>query len=241
VRGYATTRRFSTLAPAIAVASLVLVGATCGGEPDEAEGNASSPEQEAVETTERTAAGGPSDKTNSAPASAIFAGGCFWCMEPPFDKLEGVLSTISGYTGGKEKNPTYKQVSSGRTGHTEAVEVTYDPAKISYAELLEVFWRNIDPAVQDRQFCDRGSQYRSGIFYLGGEQQRLAETTRQKIIDSKRFEMVFTEVTAATEFYPAEEYHQDFYKKNPAHYKRYRTGCGRDRRLEELWGDGGHS
>lgn len=239
MRSHGRARRFSTLAPAIAVASLVLVGATCGGEPEGAEDDASSPEQEAVETTERTAAGGPNDEARSEPASAIFAGGCFWCMEPPFDKLEGVLSTISGYTGGKEKNPTYKQVSSGRTGHTEAVEVTYDPAKISYVELLGVFWRNIDPTVQDRQFCDWGSQYRTGIFYLGGEQQRLAESSRQEIIDSKRFESVYTEVTAASEFYPAEEYHQDFYKKNPAHYQRYRTGCGRDRRLQELWGDGG--
>ena len=179
--------------------------------------------------------GAPIDEENLA--KAIFAGGCFWCMEPPFDKLEGVAATISGYTGGEQENPTYKQVSSGRTGHTEAVQVLYDPAKISYAELLEVFWHNIDPTVENRQFCDWGSQYRTGIFYQGDEQRRLAEESKRKLVESGRFAEVYTEVTAATAFYPAEEYHQDFYKKNPVHYKRYRQGCGRDRRLAELWGD----
>ena len=239
MRSQPTTRRFLTLAPAVAVASLVFVGATCAGEPEGAENKASSPTLETVEAAVPTSSGGASVETPSGTARAIFAGGCFWCMEPPFDKLDGVLSTISGYTGGEEKDPTYKQVSSGRTGHTEAVEVTYDPAKISYTKLLEVFWRNIDPTVQDRQFCDWGAQYRTGIFYLGDEQRELAESTKQKILDSERFETVYTEVTEASAFYPAEEYHQDFYKKNPAHYKRYRTGCGRDRRLAELWGEDG--
>ena len=170
-------------------------------------------------------------------ATATFAGGCFWCMEPPFDKLDGVHSTISGYIGGTQKNPTYKEVSNGRTGHTEAVQVTYDPSKITYAELLEVFWRNIDPTVKDRQFCDWGSQYRTGVFYHDAEQKKLAEASKQKILDTTKIRPIVTEITQAMTFYPAEEYHQDFYKKNPAHYKRYRVGCGRDKRLAELWGD----
>ena len=168
---------------------------------------------------------------------ATFAGGCFWCMEPPFDKLDGVTATISGYIGGHQDDPTYKEVSNGGTGHTEAVQVYYDPAKVSYEQLLEVFWHNIDPTVEDRQFCDWGSQYRTGIFYHGEQQKNLAEASKQRIIDSGRFEQVVTEITAADIFYPAEEYHQDFYEKNPAHYKRYRKGCGRDQRLAELWGE----
>lgn len=167
---------------------------------------------------------------------ATFAGGCFWCMEPPFDKIDGVTATISGYIGGDQKDPTYGEVSAGRTGHTEAVQVYYDPEKVTYEQLLEVFWRNIDPTVENRQFCDRGSQYRTGIFYNNEDQRRLAEASKQKIIDSGRFKKVVTEITAADIYYPAEEYHQDFYKKNPAHYNRYRKGCGRDQRLEELWG-----
>ncbi len=170
-------------------------------------------------------------------AKATVAGGCFWCMEPPFDKLDGVEATISGYIGGHQDNPTYKQVSAGLTGHTEAVQVLYDPAQISYSELLAVFWRNIDPTTEKHQFCDWGSQYRTGIFPHDDEQMRLAEGSKQEIVDSGRFDNVYTEVTAATPFYPAEEYHQDFYKKNPAHYQRYRSGCGRDRRLAELWDD----
>lgn len=170
-------------------------------------------------------------------AEATFAGGCFWCMEPPFDKLDGVISTTSGYTGGSQADPTYEEVSSGRTGHTEAVRVVYDPSKIGYEELLEVFWHNIDPTVEDRQFCDRGSQYRSGIFYHDEEQKRLAEASRQEIVDSGRFERVVTEVTELSAFYPAEDYHQDYYKKNPLRYKSYRYGCGRDRRLDQLWGE----
>ncbi len=171
-----------------------------------------------------------------APGQAIFAGGCFWCMEPPFDKLDGVLETLSGYIGGHQDNPTYKQVSHGGTGHTEAVRVRYDPTKVTYGKLLEVFWTNIDPTVEDRQFCDWGDQYRTGIFVLNAGQEALATASKQTLEDSGRFEKVVTEVTAATTFYPAEDYHQDYYTKNPRHYKQYRTGCGRDRRLQELWG-----
>jgi len=171
-------------------------------------------------------------------AKATFAGGCFWCMEPPFDELVGVISTTSGYTGGKEKNPTYEEVSSGSTGHAEAVQVVYDSTQISYAQLLEVFWRNIDPLVSNRQFCDTGSQYRTAIFYHDEEQQRLAEASKQKLEQLKKFDRpIVTEIVAASEFYKAEEYHQDFYKKNSLHYKTYRAGCGRDRRLKELWGE----
>jgi len=169
---------------------------------------------------------------------AIFAGGCFWCMEHPFDELNGVISTTSGYIGGHKHNPTYEQVSAGVTGHTEAVEILYDPTKISYQQLLEVFWVNIDPTVKNRQFCDRGSQYRSGIFYNGEEQKKLALASKNKLVDSRRFKNVYTEVTEAATFYPAEEYHQDYYKKNPIRYKYYRWGCGRDKRLKELWGKG---
>src|ERR1043166_8669768 len=169
-------------------------------------------------------------------AKATFAGGCFWCMEPPFDTLPGVVSTTSGYTGGQRKNPTYQQVSAGGTGHAEAVEVVYDPARTSYAKLLEVFWRNIDPTVKDRQFCDAGSQYRSAIFYHDDEQKRLAEASKAALEKSKPFAgPVVTEITRAAEFYPAEEYHQDYYRKNPLRYKFYRYNCGRDQRLQQLW------
>ncbi len=171
-------------------------------------------------------------------AQATFAGGCFWCMEPPFDKLDGVVSTISGYTAGEQKNPTYQQVSAGRTGHTEAVQITYDPDKVSFTELLDVFWRNIDPLAVNRQFCDGGTQYRTGIYAHDDEQLRLAEASRQAIVDSGRFDQpIATEIEKLDTFYPAEDYHQDYYKKNPVRYKTYRVGCGRDRRLEQLWGD----
>ncbi|MGI9303939.1 MAG: peptide-methionine (S)-S-oxide reductase MsrA [Gammaproteobacteria bacterium] len=173
-------------------------------------------------------------------ATATFAGGCFWCMEPPFDKLDGVVSTTSGYTGGSEKNPSYRQVSAGRTGHTEAVQIVYDPKKVTYEELLQVFWRNIDPTTADRQFCDTGSQYRTGVFYHDETQQRLAEESKHEVEKDKPFaEPVVTEVTAATAFYAAEDYHQDYYLKNPVRYKFYRFSCGRDQRLEELWGSAG--
>lgn len=175
---------------------------------------------------------------DTKPAEATFAGGCFWCMEPPFDKLDGVISTTSGYIGGHQKNPNYRDVSSGRSGHTEAVRVRYDPSKISYGELLKVFWRNIDPTTPDRQFCDGGSQYRSGIFYHDEMQHELAEQSKQMLMENKPFSgKIVTEITAASTFYPAEEYHQDYYIKNPIRYKYYRYGCGRDKRLRELWGD----
>ena len=169
------------------------------------------------------------------PAKATFAGGCFWCMEPPYDELEGVISTISGYIGGTTKNPTYEQVSAGTTGHTEAVEITYDPRKVSYEKLLEVFWRNIDPLTANAQFCDSGSQYRSGVFYHDQTQKTLAEASKKRV-QSRFKQPIVTEIVAASEFYLAEEYHQDYYKKNPIRYNFYRYGCGRDKRLQELWG-----
>ncbi len=181
---------------------------------------------------------GQDQKDGESLAKATFAGGCFWCMEGPFDKLDGVKSTTSGYIGGYKKNPTYREVSSGTTGHTEAVQIIYDPKKVTYQKLLDVFWVNIDPTVENRQFCDHGSQYRSGIFYHGAEQQQLAEASKAKLEKDKPFEgMIFTEVTAATECYPAEDYHQDYYIKNPIRYKFYRYSCGRDQRLQALWGD----
>ncbi len=171
-------------------------------------------------------------------AKATFAGGCFWCMEPPFDKLPGVVSTTSGYTGGKKLNPTYREVSDGQTGHTEAVQIVYDPAKISYDQLLNVFWRNIDPTVKDQQFCDHGSQYRTGIFAHDDAQKKLADAAKVALLKSKPFKAdIVTEITAASTFYPAEDYHQDYYLKNPVKYKFYRFNCGRDARLKELWGE----
>jgi len=168
---------------------------------------------------------------------ATFAGGCFWCMEPPFDELPGVISTTSGYTGGQKKNPTYEEVSAGGTGHTESVEVVFDPAKVTYQQLLDVFWKNIDPTTPDRQFCDVGSQYRSAIFYHSDEQKRLAMASKKTIDDSGRFKQpVVTEIVPAAPFYHAEEYHQDYYKKNPIRFKYYKFGCGRAKRLEQLWG-----
>lgn len=178
----------------------------------------------------------------SPPGSAVatFAGGCFWCMEPPYDKLDGVSSTISGYIGGHKENPTYHEVSAGSTGHTEAVQIVYDPKKVSYEKLLEIFWMNVDPTTPDRQFCDRGSQYRTGIFVHGTEQRSKAETSKAALAESKPFPApIVTEINDAGMFYPAEDYHQDYYVKNPLRYKFYRFNCGRDQRLEELWGSKG--
>jgi peptide-methionine (S)-S-oxide reductase len=170
-------------------------------------------------------------------AKATFAGGCFWCVEEAFEEVPGVVSVTSGYTGGHVPNPSYEQVSAGKTGHTEAVEVLFDPAKVSYSQLLEVFWRNIDPLTPNAQFCDHGSQYRAGIFYHNEAQKKLAEESKQALADSKRFNAsIVTEITMATSFYPAEEYHQDYYKKNPWRYKFYKYNCGRAQRLKELWG-----
>ena len=170
-------------------------------------------------------------------AVATFAGGCFWCMESPFDKIDGVLSTTSGYTGGHVANPTYEMTSSGKTGHAEAVEVVYDPTKVSYEKLLDVYWHNIDPTTPNRQFCDKGNQYRSEIFYHNEEQKRLAEESKAQVEKTKSFpEPIVTPITPASTFYPAEDYHQDYYMKNPIRYNYYRFACGRDARLEELWG-----
>lgn len=169
---------------------------------------------------------------------ATFAGGCFWCMEHPFDELPGVVSVTSGYTGGQKNNPTYEEVSAGGTGHAESVQILYDPSKIGYERLLAVYWHNIDPTVKDRQFCDSGHQYRSAIFYHTEEQRRAALKSREALLMNKPFpEKIVTEITPATEFYPAEEYHQHYYKKNPIRYRFYRSSCGRDNRLRELWGN----
>lgn len=169
---------------------------------------------------------------------ATFAGGCFWCMEHPFDEIPGVVSVTSGYTGGQKKNPTYEEVSAGGTGHAESVQIMYDPVKVSYERLLNVFWHNIDPTAKDRQFCDSGHQYRSAIFYHSEEQHRLGLESKAALEKSKTFNgPIVTEIVQATEFYPAEDYHQHYYKKNPIRYKYYRFSCGRDQRLKELWGN----
>jgi len=174
-------------------------------------------------------------------AMATFAGGCFWCMEPPFDELDGVVATISGYTGGTAPDPDYEQVSAGGTGHAEAVRVLYDPERISYDRLLEVFWRNIDPVTANRQFCDAGEQYRSAIFVHDEAQARAAEASRDALVQSGRLAgRIVTEITPASTFHPAEDYHQDYYRKNPVRYKYYRFNCGRDERLRELWGSATH-
>ena len=176
-------------------------------------------------------------ETSDNVAKAVFAGGCFWCMEPPFDKLEGVVATVSGYTGGHTENPTYKQVSSDTTGHFEAVEITYEPNKINYTTLLKVFWHNVDPLDAQGQFCDKGNSYRTAIFYLNEEQQKSAITSLDELTQSSYFEEpIVTEILPAKTFYPAEEYHQDYYQKNPLRYKYYRFACGRDNKLNELWG-----
>jgi len=168
---------------------------------------------------------------------ATFAGGCFWCMEAPFDKLKGVIAVTVGYTGGRMENPTYEEVSSGRTGHAESVEILYDPAQISYATLLDVFWHNIDPTTRDREFVDVGNQYRTAIFYHSEEQKRLAEESKRKLDASGKFgKPIVTEIVPAGKFYPAEDYHQHYYKKNPTRYKFYRFNSGRDQYLDRIWG-----
>jgi peptide-methionine (S)-S-oxide reductase len=175
----------------------------------------------------------------SAPitAKAYFAGGCFWCMEEAFEKVDGVLTVVSGYMGGTVPNPSYEEVSAGRTGHAESVEVTYDPSKVTFQKLLDAFWRNVDPVTPNAQFCDHGSQYRSAVFYSNDEEQRLAEESKRAIEQSKRFpQPIVTQLVQASTFYPAEDYHQDYYKKNPLRYKYYKYGCGRAQRLEALWG-----
>ncbi len=169
-------------------------------------------------------------------ASAIFAGGCFWCIEADFEKLPGVIEAESGYIGGHVENPTYEQVSGGRTGHAEVARIYYDPSKVSYEQLLDFFWRNVDPTVKDRQFCDVGNQYRTAIFYEDDQQKTAAIASKLALEESGRFAKIYTEIAPAGTFYRAEEYHQDYYKKNPIRYKFYRTTCRRDARLDTLWG-----
>ncbi len=169
-------------------------------------------------------------------ATAIFAGGCFWCLEADFEKLPGVIGAESGYTAGRLSHPTYEQVSAGGTRHTEAVRVSYDPRKVSYQNLVDYFWRHIDPTAKDKQFCDSGNQYRSGIYWQNATEQKIAENSRDALLASGKFKEIHTEIVAATAFYPAEEYHQNYYKKNPLRYSYYRSACGRDQRVEQLWG-----
>lgn len=169
---------------------------------------------------------------------ATFAGGCFWCMEHPFDSLPGVVSVIPGYTGGTKNNPTYQEVSSGSTGHAESIQIVYDPSRVSYEKLLQVFWHNIDPTAKDRQFCDVGNQYRAAIFFHTKAQQQFAQQSKDLLAKNKPFKApIVIEIVPASTFYPAEEYHQHYYKKNPVRYRYYRYSCGRDQRLKELWGN----
>lgn len=176
------------------------------------------------------------DQQSSASATAIFAGGCFWCEEEVFDSLPGVISTLSGFTGGHTSNPTYKEVSAGGTGHLESVQVTYDPQKISYGQLLDAFWHNVDPFDAEGQFCDKGDSYKAAIFYTNSEQKKVAEESKQNLEGSLKKKIV-TEIRAASIFYPAEEYHQKYAQKNPIRYTFYRSRCGRDERLQAVWGN----
>lgn len=168
-------------------------------------------------------------------ATAVFAGGCFWCIEADFEKMAGVLEVESGYTAGKTNNPTYEDVSAGHTGHTEAVRVIYDPTKVTYPQLVAYFWRHIDPSVKDRQFCDVGSQYRSGIYWQNDAERLAAQASRDELVKSGRFKQIHTEIQPASKFYLAEDYHQNYYKKNPVRYNYYRLSCGRDARIKKLW------
>jgi peptide-methionine (S)-S-oxide reductase len=184
-------------------------------------------------------AAGTSGASAGEEARATFAGGCFWCMEPPFDEIPGVKSTTSGYAGGEKANPTYQEVASGATRHAEVVQVVYDPEKVTYRQLLEVFWKNVDPVDPGGQFCDRGRQYRTAIFYEGEDQRQAALASKQALEESGRFPWpIATEIEPLRAFYPAEDYHQDFYRRNIRRYWTYRSGCGRDSRLEQLWGKG---
>ena len=191
----------------------------------------------AADTAAPAPAAGAPEPATATLATATFAGGCFWCMEGPFDALPGVVATTAGYTGGSAAKPTYEQVSAGGTGHAEAVQVVYDPARVSYEQLLDVFWHNIDPTVADQQFCDHGNQYRSAIFFHNAAQKQAAEASRDALAAQSAFAGgIKTQIVAAGPFYAAEDYHQDYYLKNPVRYKFYRYNCGRDQRLQELWG-----
>lgn len=180
----------------------------------------------------------PTSSLAAPAAEAIFASGCFWCTEKDFESVEGVVSAVSGYIGGSVASPTYQQVSSGATGHTEAVKVTFNPDKVTYQELLQVYWYSVDPYVKNRQFCDKGTQYRSGLFYLNERQKELAEKSLKNLKDKHQItKKIQTEIVPASNFWEAEDYHQDYYKKNPIRYQFYRFNCGRDQRLDEIWGD----
>ena len=181
-----------------------------------------------------SATGGNAMAEDNNTQKATFAAGCFWCLEKPFDDVEGVLKTISGYTGGEEKNPTYQEVSSGKTGHTEAMQVTYNPEKVSYEKLLDIFWHNVDPFDAKGQFCDRGSQYRPGIFVHNEAQKKAAEESKKQV-EEELGKKTVVPIEDYTAFYPAEDYHQNYYKENPLRYKFYRFSCGRDNRLKEIW------
>ena len=220
----------------------VLLSVACSGEPDGQTYESTTtggeiPAQQSIATdgsATRVAQEVPADVPLD---TAVFAGGCFWCVEEAFDAAEGVVSTVSGYTGGRVANPTYEQVSAGGTGHAEVVQVVYDPSRVTYAQLLNVFWRNVDPLTPNQQFCDEGAQYRSAIFYQNPEQRRLAEESKRALEQSGRFDQpIVTEINSGAAFYPAEEYHQDYYTKNPLRYKFYKTSCGRVQRLQEVWG-----
>ena len=237
------------IALVVAVLGLVVFGLGACKSPQSTDQNtASAPESvsstDNANTAEKTQAK-EAEGTEALPPGAgdpsleiaTFAGGCFWCMEPPFDKTDGVVRTIVGYTGGEERQPTYKEVSSGQTGHTEAIRVYYDPKKVSYDELLDIFWRNINPTQKDGQFVDIGTQYRTGVYYHGKEQRKLAEESKHTLAGSGRFdEPIVTEIEPAGIFWRAEEYHQNFYKKSPVRYKSYRSGSGRDAYIEKVWG-----
>ncbi|MGH6611890.1 MAG: peptide-methionine (S)-S-oxide reductase MsrA, partial [Burkholderiaceae bacterium] len=220
-RSGAEVRADSSMRRRAAIAAALLIAAVAGG------------------TIAQTQPGKSASAAKPAStATAIFAGGCFWCTEADFDKVEGVLSTTSGYIGGRTPNPTYESVSANTTGHAEAVQVVYDPSKVSYAKLVEYFWRTIDPTVRDQQFCDIGSSYRSAIFVSGPEQRTIAEASKKALTNNKPFSApIVTEIVDAKTFYPAESYHQDYYNKNAVRYKFYRFNCGRDARLKQLWGD----
>lgn len=186
-------------------------------------------------TAARAAAPAAPTPVPAGAATAIFAGGCFWCIEKDFEKLPGVIEVESGYTAGKTPNPSYEEVSSGSTGHAEAVRVIYDPQKVGYAQLVDYFWHHIDPTVKDRQFCDVGTQYRSGIYWGNEAERKIAEASREALIKSDKFKIIYTELAPASTFWLAETYHQDYYKKNPLRYNYYRKSCGRDARVEEIW------
>jgi peptide-methionine (S)-S-oxide reductase len=234
----ATTRVVATAVVALALTTIAQAGPAVAEEAGGSGAHVVAGAAPAASPSPKTA--GMQERAGRGPkvARAVFAGGCFWCMEQPFDALDGVVSTTAGYTGGRVESPTYEQVSSGRTGHAEAVEVTFDPERISYEKLLDVYWHNVDPTTPDRQFCDSGSQYRSAIFFVDESQRAAAEKTKRELDASGVLpSAVVTEIVPVGTFYPAEEYHQDYYRKNPIRYAFYRRGCGRDRRLEEIWGE----